>query len=455
MNAASSYTGMALAAVKDITPPWNSNIVGLSADKLFQRIEALVATFHGTTGHVHDGTNGEGTKVDAADLSNFNRFHSSLQQVTATGLNGTSDIITGLMGGKSPGGDATTLGVLTTAPSNRVIIKNSADGTNFENVEGETIFGRLTESGGVWTVTFFYVDDAGVETSHNLTSPVNGVLLFREIFDQFTRPTIPSDLGQFASTLDITQDVVDASLTERGVVSLGAQSFAGDKVFGGHVSVSNETSITAFASGGQGSAVTLTKDINEITTVATDLDSVKFEAATVGKVIKVINSGAKLLAVFPASGEDIDGLATNASTIIRESHEKEFICVGAGSWRSLDAIGLETQFALANAQATANVTGLLFSSAAFRSVVIEYDITRKTDTGSSEVRRVAGKLVLVFSEETSNWTLESDEFSGSLAGVTLTVTTAGQVQYATTDITGANYVGVINFKNITTFNKAV
>ena len=67
------------------------------------------------------------------------------------------------------------------------------------------------------------------------------------------------------------------------------------------------TGITAFAGGGQGSAVELTTTLNEISTVATTADSVKLDAAVAAysKRRTLINKGANACDVFPASGDDL------------------------------------------------------------------------------------------------------------------------------------------------------
>ena len=108
------------------------------------------------------------------------------------------------------------------------------------------------------------------------------------------------------------------------------------KAGGGGSSAPTATdSITAHAGGGQGSATALTSDINRITTVTTSGDSVKLPAATAGKSVIIINDGSNSTDIFPASGESIDSLATNAafplSTITRIS---TFVCAVAGLWRS-------------------------------------------------------------------------------------------------------------------------
>lgn len=77
------------------------------------------------------------------------------------------------------------------------------------------------------------------------------------------------------------------------------------------VNYSNQTGITAFATGGQASATQLTEEINNVTTVATAGDSVKLPAAVAGKHIWVKNSGAAALDIFPATSDSIDELAVN------------------------------------------------------------------------------------------------------------------------------------------------
>lgn len=117
-----------------------------------------------------------------------------------------------------------------------------------------------------------------------------------------------------------------------------------------------------------------------------------------------------------------------------------------------DGVIVETAFAVANNQVTAaDVTGALFSSADSRSARMRYDIKRKTDTASSEVRAV-GELVLAYRDETSSWEILGEMFDGDAHGVTFSVTAAGQVQYTSSSIAGANYVGQMRFRVLEAFN---
>lgn len=96
----------------------------------------------------------------------------------------------------------------------------------------------------------------------------------------------------------------------------------------------HNTTITAFATGGQGSATALTGEFNNVTTCATSGDSVKLPAAALGKSITVKNSGAASLAVFPATGDAINALAVNLSVNVPVGATTEF--------RAIDATTYET-----------------------------------------------------------------------------------------------------------------
>ena len=67
-----------------------------------------------------------------------------------------------------------------------------------------------------------------------------------------------------------------------------------------------DAAVTAFAGGGQGSAVQLNQSYNIVTTVATTGDSVKLPPINhVGGLVYIKNDGANACDVFPASGDDL------------------------------------------------------------------------------------------------------------------------------------------------------
>lgn len=90
--------------------------------------------------------------------------------------------------------------------------------------------------------------------------------------------------------------------------------------------------ITAHAGGGQGSAVALTTQFNVVTVCATNGDSVKLEAAVANLVQVVYNNTAHTLAVFPASGDSINGGTVNASVNVLAGNQAIFTAADSTNW---------------------------------------------------------------------------------------------------------------------------
>jgi hypothetical protein len=105
---------------------------------------------------------------------------------------------------------------------------------------------------------------------------------------------------------------------------------------------------------------------------------------------------------------------------------------------------------IANNQASAtNLTGVLFDPLEYRGVVLDYAIYRITDTASSAVVQI-GELRLAYNTQSTTWYL-SDNYAGQNAGVTFSISGSGQVQYTSSDIAGANYIGTMEYSIKSTF----
>ena len=104
-----------------------------------------------------------------------------------------------------------------------------------------------------------------------------------------------------------------------------------------------------------------------------------------------------------------------------------------------------TSQTLANNQAAADVTSMLFSSATYRGVVVEIEVSRKT---ASSERRGFVTLRLVYDTTAASWVIVdvTEDNTGTDLGVTWTVTAAGQVKYATDNQSGASYAGTGKWK---------
>lgn len=256
INGLNSYTGRPSNGVYNTLPTWPNDIIGAAGDDLTERIIAILAHFDATTGHNHDGSPGSGGPISATDLDDINQLVAEYQYSEFNAATGSSVDVSTLFTGKTPGGDQFNAGVITTGLDNRVSLIDTANGTQIEDAGGQRVYGRLTWAASVWTLSF-YTNEAGTETAHTLAGSTDLGLFYREVFTLATRPTIPADVGQIGS-LDMTADVVDASTTQRGVVSTGTQSFAGAKTFTGAVTTSAALNVGAALNGVQENNSSLT-----------------------------------------------------------------------------------------------------------------------------------------------------------------------------------------------------
>lgn len=162
-------------------------------------------------------------------------------------------------------------------------------------------------------------------------------------------PTVALDVagaGQFTGDLivDTNTLVVDSAGDRVGIGTspgagnkldvAGRLNVTGNAVVTGFVLRSTTTGIAAFAGGGQASATPLTTDVNNVTTVATAADSVRLPTALAGMKILVFNNGANALAVFPATGGQIDSLGVNNSFSVSAGGSRAFFAINTTQWYS-------------------------------------------------------------------------------------------------------------------------
>lgn len=229
LNKLNSYLGSTPNTAEDALPVWSNNQVGASTDPVVLRADLLTERFDGGTGHSHTGVDGEGPQVSAEDLSNFNKYFAEFQTDVFSAADGLSDDVTTVFSLLTPGGGVAAVGVPTTAPYNIVELRTDPSGDQIEEPGGRKVYGRVTESSGTWTLTYYYEDSSGVETAYSL--PTQDIRLYwREVFSAATRPTFPTDTG-FIGSLDATADIVDATASVPGRVSIGSQTLGGVKTF--------------------------------------------------------------------------------------------------------------------------------------------------------------------------------------------------------------------------------
>ena len=114
----------------------------------------------------------------------------------------------------------------------------------------------------------------------------------------------------------------------------------------------------------------------------------------------------------------------------------------------LDPMGLEQSFEIVNNQASAaDITGMSLNKEQVSSAIVEYLIQRVT-TGGGAVELIAGGMFhLVYKPTSDSWAIQAIGTPGpSSSGVTFSVTSAGQVQYTSTNETGTASISKIYFR---------
>jgi hypothetical protein len=249
LNALASYTGVSVLAVYNVVPLWVSNIVGTSGDTLFARAGALTTKFAATTGtggHAHTGVDGDGAAIAASSLASV-RLRGFFQRgVNLTSVTGSSVVVTTQMAGKTASSADTTKGVTVLSTSNRVILQNPNNSDDIISAAGDVVYGRITYSSSVWTLSF-YTNVAGTETAYSLTSQ-DVAWYYQELFNPITDAPIYDVLASIPSD-NATQDVLDASATQRGLINTSTQSFAGAKTFTGAVVIQGATTLATSLTG--------------------------------------------------------------------------------------------------------------------------------------------------------------------------------------------------------------
>lgn len=251
-----------------------------------------------------------------------------------------------------------------------------------------------------------------------------------------------------------TFNIPDAGASARGLVTTGAQTLAGAKTLS--------------------SALTITPTSNQLVLGTTNTTTVNAAAPSANRTYTMPDVGANADFVMTQGNQTIVGnkLFANlrlkdsgsnyiqhlAPTTVATPYDVVWPAAAPGSntylkydgadyaWASVADAFTSGSFTVANNQGSAaNVTGLSFSGASVKAVSIQYRIRRSTDT--NELAET-GTIRLVYKDTADTWFIDQT-YAGEDSGVTFTVTSGGQVQYTSTNVSGASYVGSMLFKYFT------
>lgn len=114
----------------------------------------------------------------------------------------------------------------------------------------------------------------------------------------------------------------------------------------------------------------------------------------------------------------------------------------------LAALGEEKAFQLVNNQvAAADVEGLSFDKAKVSCAVVHYVIQRVTTGGGATESLETGCFHVVYKPTADSWSLVTMWTPGpDASGITLSITSAGQVQYVSSSITGTASISKISWR---------
>lgn len=141
---------------------------------------------------------------------------------------GLTDDVTAMFAGESPGGDATTVGVVTSAPLNYVRAVDQA-GDEILHSTGARMYLRLTEAAGTWTATYHYLDAAGAEQTMDPSTDTAGaaptdlrLVGVPKVFstNDPARPLFPSDVARLSD--QVVGDIPTGTATVLGKLKIGS-----------------------------------------------------------------------------------------------------------------------------------------------------------------------------------------------------------------------------------------
>jgi len=114
----------------------------------------------------------------------------------------------------------------------------------------------------------------------------------------------------------------------------------------------------------------------------------------------------------------------------------------------LAPLGIELSCPLANnVSVAADISGMVFNSTKTNHAVVEYLIQRITTGGGATALYAAGAFHVVYKASAGTWHIVAIGTPGPDShGITFTITTSGQVQYASTNITGTANVSKITWR---------
>jgi len=130
------------------------------------------------------------------------------------------------------------------------------------------------------------------------------------------------------------------------------------------------------------------------------------------------------------------GIAISATQILLNPDQ-------AGSAYFKDELAASGQTINNNQTVVQPINNLIFDGSQVRGAVLEFTVYRRTD--DIEYAQI-GQFSIIYKTDEMTWTLGSETFTGDNSGVVFSITSGGQIQYTSSNMSGANYSGTFNYK---------
>lgn len=270
INSLDSFTGRSAGSAKDVKPTWSNNNVGGSTDDLKTRVDSLTERFDEISGHTHDGTDGNGGPLVDADASTAGIVTTASQQFSGDKtfndklISDQELIIQKLLSASEETNSSLTgSSADLSSHTSSVVRLTNASLTSIRGVTplatGDEFLVLINATGAGVNILH---EAAGGTAAYKFTNPNSSDIYFPDkailmaVYDSTTLRwrvinggssfTLGNLGGTDAKGLTYSNGVLtlcEASGSTGGAVSTGVQSFGGDKVFGGSVTVTRYISL--------------------------------------------------------------------------------------------------------------------------------------------------------------------------------------------------------------------
>ena len=302
--------------------------------------------------------------------------------------------------------------------------------------------------GSVSTTEFQYLSNVTSDIQTQLSSKAIGAA-----------SSLANQIPSFSGTDGKTLQASVATLTTSGsLTNLTALISSGIVTMSGLLTLTSNTSNSQ-----TGSSVNITSTSTTVVRLTGAITSIGgYASGTDGRMTIIINTSGNAITI---NDEDTSITAANrirtgTNTSIQLENNGSLMMIYNQTTARHHVISRESgytsekSFTLVNNQTSAaDITSLIFNPSTYRGFKVEYSIYRETSTVGSGAAQI-GQLRGIYNTKLAEWYL-SEDFSGNSSGIEFSITSAGQIQYTSSDFDAINgspsYIGTLKYNIIKTF----